>query len=192
MNCESNDGIFRIVSCSRLEDVKRVDKIVEILSIVEQHNVDIEWTHIGGGKNFNKIKKLSNKKIKKVNVELLGNISNAEVIKFYKENSVDLFINVSSSEGLPVSIMEAISFGIPCIATDVGGTAEIIIDGESGNLISNDFKIEDVANLIISIIKYNKENKYLCLREKTRLIWEQNFQAKYNYDLLCERIKMNL
>ena len=33
-----------------------------------------------------------------------------------------VFLNVSSSEGVPVSIIEAMSFGIPCIATNVGGT----------------------------------------------------------------------
>ena len=39
---------------------------------------------------------------------------------------IDLFINTSSSEGVPVSIMEALSVGIPIIATDVGGTKEIV------------------------------------------------------------------
>ncbi|MFR4320263.1 MAG: glycosyltransferase [Blautia massiliensis (ex Durand et al. 2017)] len=45
-------------------------------------------------------------------------------------------MNVSSSEGIPVSIMEATSFGIPGIATDAGGTKEIIRDKENGVLLS--------------------------------------------------------
>lgn len=49
-------------------------------------------------------------------------------------NDFDLFVNMSLSEGIPVSIMEAISFGIPIIATNVGGNAEIVND-ETGVLI---------------------------------------------------------
>jgi len=45
-----------------------------------------------------------------------------DVLNYYASNPVDVFINTSSSEGLPVSIMEAMSFGIPVIATNVGGT----------------------------------------------------------------------
>ncbi len=49
-----------------------------------------------------------------------------DLMLFFKENSVDLFINASITEGTPVSIMEAISCGIPIIATDVGGNPEIV------------------------------------------------------------------
>lgn len=49
--------------------------------------------------------------------------------------SSDIFVNPSYSEGLPTSVMEAASLGLPIIATDVGGTSEIIIHKESGLLI---------------------------------------------------------
>ena len=48
------------------------------------------------------------------------------MLDYYKNNIIDIFINLSASEGIPVSIMDAISFGIPCIATNVGGTGEIV------------------------------------------------------------------
>ncbi|NJK95527.1 MAG: glycosyltransferase [Bacteroidales bacterium] len=46
-----------------------------------------------------------------------------------------MFLNTSLSEGVPVSVMEALSFGLPVIATDVGGTGELIND-EVGMLIN--------------------------------------------------------
>ena len=50
---------------------------------------------------------------------------------------IDLFVLPSLSESLPVSIIEAMSFGIPVVATDVGGVPEIVADGETGYIISS-------------------------------------------------------
>ena len=106
---------------------------------------------------------------------------------FYKNNKVDLFINVSSTEGLPVSIMEAISFGIPCLATDVGGTSEIIIDGITGKLIPKDFENSFLAQEIENIINMDKDD-YNNLRKKTRNFWKENYQAKNNFKNFAKRI----
>ena len=46
----------------------------------------------------------------------------------------DLFVLGSRSEGMPLAILEAMSAGLPCVATDVGGVAETIVDGETGLL----------------------------------------------------------
>lgn len=53
-------------------------------------------------------------------------LSHDQVMNYYKEHHFDVFINMSTNEGVPVSIMEAASFGIPIIATNVGGTSEIV------------------------------------------------------------------
>ena len=50
-------------------------------------------------------------------------------------NSIDLVIQASYTEGMPNVILEALVMGIPVIATDVGGTGEIINDGISGRLM---------------------------------------------------------
>lgn len=48
---------------------------------------------------------------------------------------VDLFVLGSAHEGLPVAIMEALAAGLPVVATDVGGVAEAVVDGENGFLV---------------------------------------------------------
>lgn len=50
-------------------------------------------------------------------------------------NSLDLVVQSSSTEGMPNVILEALLMRVPVVATDVGGTAEIVSDGESGRLI---------------------------------------------------------
>lgn len=189
----SKDGVFRIVSCSRVEPLKRVERLASSLALLDnklskKDSVKIEWTHIGSGSGFDKLKKQVNNTIKNITVRFTGNISNNEVLDFYKENPVDLFINVSNSEGLPVSIMEATSYSIPIIATNVGGTNEIVFNGNNGFLISSDFKDEELINYIEKMVSLKLNGEYDKFRKKTRKIWEDNFRAIENYNSLCEKI----
>ena len=58
---------------------------------------------------------------------------------------MDCYISTSEIEGLSNSILEAMASGIPIIATNVGGTAEIVTHGESGILVSP-YAPEEVAH----------------------------------------------
>lgn len=177
---KSTDNIFRIVSCSRVSDVKRINFIIESLALLDKCKFKILWTHIGGGELLTEMKKLASNKLKNIEFKFIGAISNTEVYDYYLSNPVDLFINVSSSEGLPVSIMEATSFGIPVLATDVGGTSEIVKDSESGYLLKENFEPEELREKIENIITMD-EIKYKELRNSTRKLWEDKYQAKENY-----------
>ena len=84
--------------------------IVEILSYIDRENV--KWVHFGEGYLRDEIEKLCNTKLKNVKVDFRGLVANADILDYYANNYVDLFINVSESEGIPVSIMEATSAGI--------------------------------------------------------------------------------
>lgn len=186
LGAEPAIGEFHIVSCSRIAPEKRVERIVSVLSHIQSQCYKIKWTHFGGGEGLEKIKEQA-KKLTLIECEFLGNQPNSFVMDYYRETSVDLFLNVSSSEGLPVSIMEAMSFGIPVIATDVGGTNEIVKDEETGYLIKEDFTDEECSNLVERLIreKLNVTKECVLMRESCRRSWEENFQAKENYNSLC-------
>lgn len=166
---KSSDGKLRIVSCSRLSSIKRVDLIFKAL--LDLNNTEIEWTHLGGGDLFDELKQLVDTTPHNFSVNLVGNLSNQDVLNYYSTHPVDLFINVSSSEGLPVSIMEAISFDIPIIATNVGGTSEIVNE-ETGKLISGN----PSTNEICEAIKEVMDRRY-----SARKYWEKYFDARRNY-----------
>lgn len=174
----SSDGILRIVSCSRVEPVKRVGLIVDALKELESTDLKIEWTHIGDGSELDKLKNYVNHNLKRVRVVFRGNMKNADIMKLYATAPFDVFVNVSSSEGLPVSIMEALSFGLPCIATDVGGTSEIVIDNITGKLIPGNFTPEMLANCIKEIAASDDKE---VIRNNCRQYWETNFRAIPNY-----------
>jgi len=173
---KSDDGIFRLLSCSKVIPLKRVLTIYESLQLI--HDVEIEWTHIGNGIEFEKLKKLIKSSNLNIKIKLLGRLSNRDVISYYQRNKFDAFINVSSIEGLPVSLMEAISFNIPVIGTDVGGTSEIVTC-ESGILLSPNPTCQEIANAILNIRK---------LEIHPKQFWNKLFNANVNYPKFIENV----
>lgn len=164
-----------IVSCSNIVTVKRLHLLVEALKKV---NVKITWFHFGEGNREAEIKKMAEQLPVNVKAVFRGKISNNELMAFYKEQSVSLFVNTSNSEGIPVSIMEAISFGIPVIATDVGGVSEIVTP-DTGILLPQHFETAELSSLLNHFS--DSALNSLLFREKTRRFFESNFSATENY-----------
>ena len=140
----STDGILRLLSVSTLVPVKRVHLIAEGLKMCSR---EVVWTHIGGGECLNVVEESLKNMSENIEVRLLGQLPHRDVLEYYQNNPVDLFINVSSSEGLPVSIMEAFANGIPVIATAVGGCPEIV-SSDCGFLLTPDFEAKELATIV--------------------------------------------
>lgn len=169
---------LHLVSCSWMRPVKRVSSIVEAISNLP---FQLEWVHFGDGEEFNTIDNL----IKKINnplvsCKLMGAYSNEKVLEGYANSHYDVFINVSENEGVPVSIMEAMSFGKIIIATNVGGTAEIVENGINGFLLSKDFTNEDLVSVITKVSLLD-ENQFKEMCKQSRRIWEERCNAENNY-----------
>lgn len=172
---------IHLLSISSIIPLKRVDKILEVVSSIP--TIKIEWTHIGTGSEFEKIKELAIQKSqlnRNFSFELKGQMTNSEVRELLSTNYFDLFINLSETEGIPVSIMEAQSAGIPVLATNVGGTSEIV-NNENGFLVEKDFNLKEVVTIIqkyLSSTDEEKQRKRNASYEK----WKQNYNAEINYN----------
>ena len=180
----NNTGVYTIVSCSNLVPVKRISLLIDALSLL--NDKQIKWIHYGDGVLMNELKQRAKNKLK-IEFEFKGKVSNSRILKDYSLNDYYLFVNVSSSEGLPVSIMEAISFGIPCIATDVGGTREIIIDGENGVLLPANVTARMIAKEIQRFLLMNTKDYYMY-RDKAREIWSKSFNSNKNYSSFANEL----
>lgn len=168
-----------IVTCSTVTKIKRLDLLIESLATIKDYQ--IKWTHYGNGEDFDKIKKIASIKLKNnITYEFKGHIDNKKIATEYDNNNYNLFINVSEYEGIPVSIMEALAFGIPCIATNVGGNTEIIIEGYNGKVIEKEFKIEDLAEKIKEFINMDYE-QYKKFSDNSYKSWEREYNADINY-----------
>lgn len=172
--------VFEIVSCSSVDRIKRVDRIVLALSWIP--SLKIKWTHFGGGPLLDGVKLLCGRCLRdNIDWTLAGWTCNDSIIEYYKTQRPNLFVNVSEIEGIPASVMEAMSCGIPVIATDVGGSSEAVIDGVNGYLLGRDFDAEQLARLIIKVIGID-DYKYDRLCRNAWRIWDENFNAQKNYD----------
>jgi glycosyltransferase involved in cell wall biosynthesis len=184
---ERSQKKYTIASCSYFDKIKRIDLIIKGLALIEE--VMIEWVHIGGGELFEEMNALANTLLgnkSNISYRCTGTMPNPEVYDFYSRNNVDLFINVSLTEGLPVSIMEAMSFGIPAIATDTGGSSEIV-NSQCGILLDLDCSPNDISAAILNILSRDDEN-YRILRQNAYENWKENYNAKLNYTAFASEI----
>ena len=185
----SMDGVFRIVTCSYLRAVKRLDLLLRGLACLgtQRPKQRFEWHHLGDGPLLPDLKEMAGQILpKNVKVFFHGQLSNEAVIDFYRTNPVDLFMNVSSFEGGPVSIMEAQSCGIPVGATAVGGTPELV-SNLNGFLFARSPQPEELAQGLLSVIEDQQEltNK----REISRNSWNNKVNAQVNHRKFAQRLK---
>lgn len=174
---------FTVVSCSYLYLLKRVDLIFYSLCnyCIEHKGVKVHWLHIGTSRgekdelSFDSLKEIIKIKPDNLQVSLLGRIDNKEIGNIYKKNNCNLFVNLSTTEGIPVSIMEALSMSIPVIATNVGGTSEIV-NSETGYLLDVNFSQKNF-NIAMDYIFSNYEE--LC--KTIPVFFNQNYCMENNY-----------
>ena len=167
---------FTLVSCSNVIPLKRVELILVALKLMK---TPIRWVHFGSGKGLDALKNASKELPENITVAFKGHVQNSDVIKWYGENQADVFVNVSTTEGIPVSIMEAMSFGVPVLATDVGGTSEIV-NTTNGKLLSPELSAAELAADVAEFISLS-ENKIQELKNGAYETWNEHYNSEKNY-----------
>lgn len=171
-----------IVSCSNMIADKRVDLIIDVISAIDR--TDVEWHHFGAGELEGFLKGYAETKLKNVYYKFWGVVENGVILDFYAKKYVDIFINLSMWEGIPVSIMEALSAGIPVVATDVGGTSEVVNE-KVGYLVPRNFDSNDVAEIIKNYLNLSvgEQQSY---RKNAYQYWQENYDATTNYRMFYD------
>ena len=144
-----------VVSCSAVSEVKRVGLIFEALRSMPALSPErpVRWIHFGDGPLFDRLAARIADAPPGLHIELRGQVPNREVVEFYAQHRVDAFVNLSSSEGVPVSIMEAIASGIPVVATAVGGTPEAVShELGSGELVAVDADARAIGGVLRAVL----------------------------------------
>lgn len=183
-----NNNTLSIISCSSLIPLKRVDVILDAMVIMKERNrcLKLKWIHFGAGKGKKRIHKKAEMELYgKADYTFAGYKDKKDVLNYYSEHPIDLFINASSTEGLPVSIIESISFGVPVIAPDVGGISEIVRDGRTGILLKGNYSAEDLANALMQFLEHNKMKS---LKRDIQEFHQTTFNKERNYKRFIERL----
>lgn len=125
---------IRIISVGTLYWIKNQSMTIRAVSTLHELGYRVELTLLGDGIDREKIRNEIKERKAEHYIFALGTKKNVED---YLRQS-DIYVSSSKTEGLPLSILEAMACGLPIVATNAGGTRDIVIDGENGFLIQVD------------------------------------------------------
>lgn len=122
-----------ILFTGRLWARKGLFDLIESAQILKSSIPNIKLIVCGNGPLLPKLKEQVHRKCLDDNIEFLGRVSREELLRVYQNATMQIVPSIY--EGLPTVILEGMSCGLPIIATDIGGSRDIIKDGQSGLLV---------------------------------------------------------
>jgi L-malate glycosyltransferase len=163
---------------TRVTARKGIRYLIEAIHKLASKYPQISATIIGEGDEKEKLEKLSQDLEIEDKINFLGRIDNNKIPRYYQESSV--FILPSLNEGMSNAMLEALASGLPILATDTGGTKELVTSGENGYMIKMKDS-EDIARKVEILI--NNADLRLKMAKKSReksleLSWKK-VAAKY-------------
>ncbi|GBC84991.1 N-acetyl-alpha-D-glucosaminyl L-malate synthase [bacterium HR11] len=126
----------KAVTVGRLIPLKRIDQLLEAVAKVP----DLGLVVVGDGPERPRLERLAGSLGVSDRVYFAGRRSREETLGLMA--ACDLFVLNSTHEGLPHVVLEAMALGLPVVATAVGGTPEVVRDGETGVLVNKERGID--------------------------------------------------
>ena len=167
-----------IVTLARLEKRKGHLYILSAIAKLKNQYPNILYVIAGSGRELSNLQKIvMNLKIES-NVLFVGNINNNEKNFLFKKTDLMVMPTTDESdnrsiEGFGIAYIEAAFYGVPSIASNIGGTPEAVIHEETGLILS---KIDDVYSVLQNLISDKTKIKKLGQNAKIRA--ESNYQWK--------------
>lgn len=159
---------YRLVTTGSVNGRKGQGLILEAMAKMNKNKLfDIKLTVVGDGPSLVTLRDFAEREKISDHVEFTGSVPNKEVFNILANSNI--YILMSSSEGLPISIIEGERCGLPVIATNVSGIPETIIDKVSGLLINRD--VDELVELLNNLDKYNWSD----MGNVSRKLFEERF-----------------
>lgn len=149
----------RFLFLARLLKEKGIYESIETFRVIQKQYPDISLDIVGDGVEKTNVEKyIEENNIKNINVK--GKLSGKQISEAYSK--ADYYFLLSWSEGLPGSLLEAISFGLVPIVREVGGIPEVFKDGEMG-IMSNEKDPEYYAQRIMELMSKPERAKEMSI-----------------------------
>lgn len=168
---------FVVISCSDLIPLKRVERVAETLADIRRR---LTWIHIGDGPSRSRVERIVARLPSNIRVELMGHLPSSEVLNIYRTRKPSVFLSLSETEGVPVTLMEAMSAGVPVVATAVGGVPEMVRHGENGLLLEPETPLAEVRAGIERFAAMPAAEYRMYVRAAWST-WRVHFNAQVNY-----------
>ena len=146
-NIFTNDQI-NITIVSRLVSHKNIEKIIKAISDLNSPLINLNI--IGDGPELNQLQKISLESNNKDNIIFHGKLNRDDINHIFLKS--DIYIQASNYEGLPHSLLEAMSYGIPVLCTPVGECKEILGNEDRGYILDLPVSKNNIKSKIIEII----------------------------------------
>lgn len=146
-NIFTNDQI-NITIVSRLVSHKNIEKIIKAISDLNSPLINLNI--IGDGPELNQLQKISLESNNKDNIIFHGKLNRDEINHIFLNS--DIYIQASNYEGLPHSLLEAMSYGIPVLCTPVGECKEILGNEDRGYILDLPVSKNNIKSKINEII----------------------------------------
>jgi len=171
-----NKNDFVLGNVGRMDYWKNQRILIEILPDLKKISPQIKLILVGGGEEEGNLKKSAIKKGVKNDVIFLGQRSDVnQILKAF-----DIFVFPSLTEGLPLVVIEAMATGLPIVASHVGGIPELVVNGETGFLVSPASK-EEIKEAIIKLLN-NPE-----LRKEMGQIARKRFETHFSLPQMVQK-----
>ncbi len=178
---------LRILCVGRLCANKGQRILFEAIKPLIAENLDLNLTFIGEGPDRADLEKQVQACGLNTHIRFTGALNADAVLDYYRQT--DLFVLTSFAEGLPVVLMEAMAFEIPCIATAINGIPELITHEKNGLLVF----ASDVLQLSQALRKLNHDPALRdTLGKQARLTITEKFNFSVNIDHLANLLSSNL
>lgn len=168
-----------VVSCASLIPTKRVDLVPQVLAGIGR---PVRWVHFGDGPERGRVEVAAAQLPSLVSWSLAGHLDNSAVLDFYRTHHVDALLSLSTSEGLPVSMMEALSFGVPIVAIGVNGVPEIVTP-QTGVLLPEAATTAEMSAGLIRVLDRSGFD-----RDTIRAFFAARFEARTNYNQFADAL----
>ena len=171
---------IKILFIGRLVPPKEPVKILQAISQLRKEDWNrFEVSIIGTGKERVLIEDFLNKNGGGIEVKMLGDVPNERVGELYRSSHI--FALPTRWEGFPMTIIEAMSYGLPVIASDVGGIKEAIGDG-AGVLMKKGEEVSIMQNFFGKVIE--NPNFLLQISEKEK----ERVSKEFSSEIMCEKV----
>lgn len=168
------EGILRLVSCAAVIERKQLPVLVDALA--GWQGGPVRWLHMGGGPDEQAVRAYAQQKLgDRIQWEITGMVDHERVARYYAEQPFDIFVNTSRSEGVPVSIMEAMRAGILIVAPEINGIPEMV--DESFGLLYSPSTDADALRAALERIAALPREKALAMRKAAQARWNERCRS---------------
>ena len=172
-----NDNVNRVLFMGVLIKRKGVVDLLKAIHLLKEQDKlqNIQFMIAGTGNEETVLKEMAEQLKIEQYVKFCGWISGKEKSQLFQ--TCQMLVLPSYNEGLPIAILEAASYGMPVVATDVGDISAAIRDGKNGYLI-NPGDVEGLAEKMIKILECKDVYEKMS-NESRRLIEEKFSESMY-------------